>query len=103
MQDAASSSGEEDEQDDAPIRRTQRPARADALADSDDDGGNAPSAKPSAPAAKAVPANKQKGKRKTVLDEDSDSDEGWDTPKKASGGHTPRWHVGLLLYKPLRF
>ncbi|CAK0773394.1 hypothetical protein CVIRNUC_004061 [Coccomyxa viridis] len=84
QQDAASSSGEEEENNDAPIRRTQRPARADALADSDDDGGNAPSAKPSAPAAEAVPANKQQRKRKTVLDEDSDSDEDWDAPKKAS-------------------
>ena len=93
MQDAASSSGEEDEKDDAPIRRTQCPARANALADSDDDGEDAPSAKPCAPAAEAKSASKQQGKRKTVLHEDSDSEEDWDAPKGASGGHTLSWHI----------
>ena len=104
LQDEASSSGEEDEKADAPIRRTQRPARANALADSDDDRGDAPSAKPSAepsaPAAEAKPANKQQRKRKTVLDEDSDSDEDWDAPKRGSGGHTPCWHVDCCSPSP---
>ena len=76
LQDAASSSGDEDGKDDAPDRRTQRPARTNALADSDDDDGqDAPSAKVSTPAAWAKLASKQQqDKRKTVLDEDSDSD-----------------------------
>ena len=93
MQDAASSSGEEDGEDDAPIRRTQRPAGTNALADSDDDGADAPSAKVSVPAAAANLASKQQGKRKTVLDEDSVSDEDWDAPQRAAGGHTPFWPV----------
>ena len=85
LQDAASSSGEEDE-DDVPIRRSQAP-RKDALADSDDEAEEAPAQKPAAPAAKPKAASKQPAKRKTVLDEASDSEDDWEAPKQAAGAH----------------
>ena len=85
LQDAASSSGEEDE-DDVPIRRSQAP-RSIAIADSDDEAEAAPAQKPAAPAAKPKAASRQPAKRKTVLDEASDSEDDWEAPKQAAGAH----------------
>ena len=83
VQEAASSSGEEDEED-IPIRRSQAP-RKSALADSDDEADAAPAQKPAAPAAKADAASRRPAKRKTVLDEASDSEDEWGAPKQAAG------------------
>ena len=84
LQDAASSSGEEDDEVDAPIRRSQA-GRKNALVDSDDEADEAPTEKPKAPAMKAI--SKHQAKRKTVLDEDPESDDDWEAPKQAAGAH----------------
>ena len=83
-QDTASSSGEEDDEMEVPIRRSQA-GRKNALVDSDDEADEAPAEKPKAPAVKA--ASKQQAKRKTVLDEDPESDDDWEAPKHAAGAH----------------
>lgn len=85
VQEAASSSGEDNEED-IPIRRSQAP-RKSALADSDDEAEVVPAQKPAAPAAEPEAASRRPAKRNTVLDEASDSEDEWDAPKQAAGAH----------------
>ena len=66
------------------------------MVDSDDDEDIAPAQEPSAPGAEAQPSSKQLTKRKTVLDEDSDSDDD-EAPKKTAGVYAHQCSVDTDL------